>query len=203
LFLTFEGPDGAGKTTQIALLADALREAGHTVTQTREPGGDAVGERVRELLLQEDVGVEAELLLFAAARARNVQTVVRPALEAGHIVLCDRYTDSTIAYQGYGRGLPLDLIARINDFATGGLKPDKTFLMDLPPAEGLARQNRTEQNRLDRESLAFHERVRDGFLATARVEPERVILLNASRPAPTIAADLRNTVFALFESEKP
>jgi dTMP kinase len=198
LFLTFEGADGAGKTTQISLIADALHAAGHAVTRTREPGGDSVGERVRELLLQEDVGVEAELLLFAAARARNVQTVVRPALTAGRIVLCDRYTDSTIAYQGYGRGLPLDLIARINDFASGGLRPDRTFLLDLPPAEGLARQSRADQNRLDRESLAFHQRVRDGFLAIARAEPERVLLLDASRPAPEIAADLRAAIFALL-----
>jgi dTMP kinase len=198
LFLTFEGADGAGKTTQIGLIADALHAAGHAVTRTREPGGDSVGERVRELLLHEDVGVEAELLLFAAARARNVQTVVRPALTAGRIVLCDRYTDSTVAYQGYGRGLPLDLIARINDFATGGLRPDRTFLLDLPPAEGLARQSRADQNRLDRESLAFYQRVRDGFLAIARAEPERVLLLDASRPAPEIAADLRAAVFALL-----
>jgi dTMP kinase len=198
LFLTFEGPEGAGKTTQIGLLADALRKAGHTVTRTREPGGDAVGERVRELLLKEEVGAEAELLLFAAARARNVQTVVRPALAAGHIVLCDRYTDSTTAYQGYGRGLPLDLIERINDFATGGQRPDRTFLLDLPPAEGLARQSRSDQDRLDRESLAFHERVRDGFLALARAEPDRILLLDATRPAPEIAADLRTAVFALL-----
>jgi dTMP kinase len=199
LFLTFEGPEGAGKTTQIGLLADALREMGHLVTRTREPGGDVVGERVRELLLHEDVGVEAELLLFAAARARNVHSVVRPALAAGHVVLCDRYTDSTVAYQGYGRGLSLDLIARINDFATGGLRPDRTFLFDLPPAEGLARQSRADQNRLDRESLAFHERVRDGFLAIARTEPGRVILLNASRSVPEIAADLHAAVVTLLQ----
>jgi dTMP kinase len=123
---------------------------------------------------------------------------VRPALTAGRIVLCDRYTDSTVAYQGYGRGLPLDLIARINDFASGGLRPDRTFLLDLPPAEGLARQSRADQNRLDRDSLAFHQRVRDGFLAIARAEPERVLLLDASRPAPEIAADLRAAIFALL-----
>ena len=198
LFLTFEGPEGAGKTTQIGLLADALRDAGHTVTRTREPGGDAVGERVRELLLKEEVGAEAELLLFAAARARNVQTVVRPALAAGHIVLCDRYTDSTVAYQGYGRGLPFDLIERINDFATDGLRPDRTFLLDLPPAEGLARQSRSDQDRLDRESLAFHERVHDGFLALARAEPNRIVLLDATRAAAEIAADLRAVVFTLL-----
>ena len=197
-FVTFEGPEGAGKTTQIARLESVLRGRGHTVLRTREPGGDAVGERVRELLLHVDGGAmlsaEAELLLFEAARAQNVLGVVRPALDAGHVVLCDRFTDSTLAYQGYGRGLSLDFIREANAFAAGGLLPDRTILLDLPPADGLARQTRAEQNRLDRESLAFHERVRAGFLETAAREPERLVIVDAARPTDVVFADILNAV---------
>ena len=194
LFLTFEGPEGAGKTTQIGLLENALRAAGRDVTRTREPGGDPVGERVRDLLLNGSPGPEAELLLFAAARAQNVREVVRPALKAGHIVLCDRFTDSTIAYQGWARGLDLEFIARVNAFATGNLVPDKTFLLDLPAAQGLARRQRGEQNRLDRESLTFHEKVRAGFLAIAAQEPERIVILDAFQSVETVAAALAAAV---------
>jgi dTMP kinase len=198
LFLTFEGPDGGGKTTQITRLAERLTAQGYTVTRTREPGGDVVGEKVRNLLLHGDVSPEAELLLFAAARAQNVEAVVRPAIDAGHIVLCDRFTDSTIAYQGHGRGLPLDLIARLNAFATRGLTPHRTFLLDLPPATGLSRQKAGEQDRLDRETLAFHERVRTGFLQTAKAEPDRVTVLDAARPAGQIADLLWDSVHPLL-----
>lgn len=187
LFVTFEGPEGAGKTTQIGLLVHALQNAGRTVTRTREPGGDVVGERVRDLLLHASVGAEAELLLFAAARAQNVQTVVRPALQKGDMVLCDRYTDSTLAYQGAGRGLNGNFIARVNAFATGGLVPDVTLLLDLPPSVGLARQTAAEQNRLDREALAFHERVRAAFLDLHEKEPGRIVLVNAALPVPDVA----------------
>ena len=201
LFLTFEGPDGAGKTTQIARLEAALAAHGHAVTRTREPGGDAVGERVRDLLLHAgpgDVGAGAELLLFAAARAQNVASVVRPALAAGRVVLCDRFTDSTLAYQGAGRGLPGDVIGTLNAFATDGLVPDRTFLLDLPPALGLARQRAGEQNRLDRENLAFHERVRAAFLAIAAREPGRVVVLDATRTPDAVFADLLATVTDLL-----
>ena len=193
-FITFEGPEGAGKTTQISLLADALQNANRTVTRTREPGGDPVGERVRELLLHGTVGAEAELLLFAAARAQNVQTVVRPALLRGDVVLCDRYTDSTLAYQGAGRNLDAEFIARVNQFATSGLVPDLTLLLDLPPADGLARQARSEQNRLDREALAFHERVRAAFLAVQQAEPRRIFLIDAAQPVPDVARAIWQTV---------
>ena len=196
-FVTFEGPEGAGKTTQIARLETVLRARGHTVLRTREPGGDPVGERVRELLLHvggATLSAEAELLLFEAARAQNVSGLVRPALDAGHVVLCDRFTDSTLAYQGYGRGLSLDFIREANAFATGGLTPDRTILLDLPPADGLARQTRAEQNRLDRESLAFHERVRAGFLEVAAREPKRVVVVDAARPADAVFADLLNAL---------
>lgn len=202
LFLTFEGPEGAGKTTQIGLLEAVLKQAGFAVTRTREPGGDTVGERVRDLLLHGAVGPQAELLLFAAARAQNVQTVVLPALEAGQIVLCDRFTDSTLAYQGAGRGLDAVFIREVNRFATGGLVPDRTFLLDLPPADGLARQMREEQNRLDREALTFHERVRATFLQIATSEPERVVVVNASRSMNLVAAELQTSVFALLETRQ-
>jgi dTMP kinase len=201
LFLTFEGPEGAGKTTQIARLEAALAARGHAVTRTREPGGDAVGERVRDLLLHAgpgSVGAEAELLLFAAARAQNVAGVIRPALAAGHVVLCDRFTDSTLAYQGAGRGLPGDVIGTLNAFATGGLVPERTFLLDLAPALGLARQRAGEQNRLDRENLAFHERVRAAFLAIAAREPGRVVVLDATRAPDAVFAALLATVTDLL-----
>ena len=201
-FVTFEGPDGCGKTTQIGLLEAALTAGGHAVTRTREPGGDPVGERVRDLLLSASgntLSAEAELLLFAAARVQNVCGVVRPALAAGHVVLCDRFTDSTVAYQGHGRGLPLDIIAAINAFATGGLVPDRTFLLDLPPAAGLARRSRGEWNRLDRESLAFHERVRAGFLETAAGAPERIVVLDAARPLDVVAHDILASVLVLID----
>ena len=203
VFLTFEGPDGGGKTTQITRLAERLAALGYTVTRTREPGGDRVGEKVRDLLLHGDVSPEAELFLFAAARAQNVEVVVRPALDARHIVLCDRFIDSTIAYQGHGRGLPLDLIARLNAFATRGLIPHRTFLLDLPPAAGLSRQRRSEQDRLDLEALDFHERVRDGFLQTAQAEPERFVVLDALRPVSEIADLLWANIEPLLPALSP
>jgi len=203
LFLTFEGPEGAGKTTQISLLEKVLRQAGYGVTRTREPGGDLVGERVRDVVLNAPAGsvtAEAELFLMAAARAQNVQAVVRPALERGDIVLCDRFTDSTLAYQGYGRGLPQEALAPVNRLATGGLVPDRTFLLDLPPALGLSRQNAEKQDRLDKEGLTFHERVRNGFLAVAANEPDRFVVIDATRPVGEIAATLHDAVWSLLSS---
>jgi dTMP kinase len=196
-FITFEGPEGAGKTTQIALLETALRARGFAVTRTREPGGDRVGERVRDLLLHAGMSAEAEMFLFAAARAQNVQEVVRPALAAGHVVLCDRYTDSTLAYQGYGRGLPVDFLDTVNAFATGGLVPVCTILLDLAPGVGLARQQAEEQNRLDREALTFHERVRDGFLNIARQHPARFVVIDAAGRVADVADAVQRAVFAL------
>ncbi len=190
LFLTLEGPEGAGKTTQLGRLLTRLEARGHEVLRTREPGGDSVGERVRELLLSTEMTREAELLLFAAARAQNVASVVRPALAAGKIVLCDRFTDSSLAYQGYARGLPLDAIRAVNTFATGGLTPTRTFLFDLPAAAGLARRHAGETNRLDHESLAFHTKVRDGFLALAAAEPGRWVVLDASQSEDAVAEAL-------------
>jgi dTMP kinase len=201
VFLTFEGPEGAGKTTQITRLADALTGRGYSVTRTREPGGDPIGERVRALLLDGSASPIpiAEMLLFAAARAQNVRSLIRPALESGHVVLCDRFTDSTLAYQGYGRGLSLDAIHAVNAVATDGLVPLKTFLLDLPPQIGLARQAPDEQDRLDRETLAFHERVRAGFLAVAATEPERFVVLDATQSPDELFAELLAALLPLLQ----
>jgi len=195
VFLTFEGPDGAGKTTQLGLLEQALTGRGYAVVRTREPGGDAVGEQVRRMLLdREAMTPEAEFLLFAASRAQNVAEVIVPALEAGKIVLCDRFTDSSLAYQGYGRGLSRELIRAANAFATRGLTPDKTFLLDVPVQIGKARRAAGETNRLDREAEAFHARVREGYLAVAAAEPERIVTLDGTQPVDVVYTALWDAI---------
>lgn len=180
LFVTFEGVEGAGKTTQIALLKAALERDGRRVCVTREPGGDAVAEGVRQLLLSQEMSPRAELLLFLASRAQNVERVIKPELEQGAVVLCDRFIDSSVAYQGVARGLGRDTVAELNEFATGGLLPDITFLLDLDPQTGLMRQ--TDRNRMEEESLAFHLRVRQGYLQEAERSPNRFCVLDASLP---------------------
>src|SRR5579871_374931 len=186
LFITFEGVEGAGKTTQIGLLRHALEREGHTVCVTREPGGDAVAEGVRRLVLLSEMTPRAELLLFLASRAQNVETVIRPALTAGQIVLCDRYIDSSLAYQGCARGLGRDVVAPLNAFAINGVVPDLTILLDLPPEIGLARQNET--NRMEAEKLEFHERVRKGFLTEAQNDSSLFCVLDAIEPVATLQA---------------
>ena len=197
IFFTFEGPDGAGKTTQIARLERALTEHGYETLRTREPGGDFVGEQVRQLLLDRSAMTsEAEFLLFAASRAQNVAQVVRLALEAGKIVLCDRFTDSSLAYQGFARGLPVEFIRAANAFATRGLTPDKTFLLDVPVEIGKARRSTGETNRLDREAEAFHQRVREGYLAVAAEEPERFVILDGTQSEDAVFTQLWTAVQA-------
>ena len=181
LFVTFEGVEGAGKTTQIRLLREALEAEGVDVCVTREPGGDAVAEGVRSLLLREEIVPRAELLLFLASRAQNVEKVIRPHLAAGGVVLCDRYIDSSVAYQGVARGLGREQVEHLNVFATHDLLPDITFLLDLPPEIGLARQK--ELNRMEQESLAFHQRVREGFLQSAANNVARFCVLDALQDA--------------------
>jgi len=179
LFVTFEGPEGGGKSTQIRLLADWLRAAGRMVMTTREPGGTRIGDAIRGVLLDPghvEMRPEAEILLFSAARAQLVGEVIRPHLARGGVVLCDRFADSTLAYQGYGRELDLDALRQITGFATGWLTPDLTFCLDLPVVDGLRRKqggDLAEWNRMEREELAFHERVRAGYLALAAAEPEQ------------------------------
>ncbi len=191
VFLTFEGPDGAGKTTQIQRLAERLTAQGCTVVRTREPGGDSVGETVRSLLLGTSMTPEAEFLLFAAARAQNVAEVVEPALAAGHVVLCDRFIDSSVAYQGYARGLSLDFIRAANTFATKGRVPDATFLLDLPVTVGKARRDSEgDGNRLDNEALDFHTKVRTGFLDAAAAAPDRFRVIDANRDIDSVFGSL-------------
>jgi len=191
-FITFEGGEGSGKSTQIERIAARLRERGHEPVRTREPGGTAFAEVVRALLLDpaHQPSAESEALLMEAARADVVYRVIRPALEAGRVVLCDRYDDSTLAYQGGGRGLDREWLAGMNRFATGGLIPDLTLLFDVPPREGLSRRRGGGgANRLDLESAAFHERVRVAYLELARAEPGRIVVIDASRPPDAIFED--------------
>ena len=202
LFITFEGPEGSGKTTQIQLLAAWLRAQGQAVLATREPGGTAIGDRVRAILLDtihQEMQPQAEILLFSAARAQVVGQIIRPHLARGGVILCDRYADSTLAYQGYGRHLDLATLRLITDFATGGLRPDLTFCLDLPVEVGLRRKRvgaGEEWNRMEQETLAFHERVRRGYLDMAQAEPARWRLLDATQPVEALQATLRMEVAA-------
>jgi len=201
-FITFEGGEGSGKSTQIALLASALRDVGETVLTVREPGSSAVGESIRATLLDPAnaaMSDRAEILLYEAARAQVVDEVIRPALEAGTVVLADRYFDSTTAYQGYGRGLNLDEIAQLNSFAVGGLVPDRTVVLDIPADEGLGRALSTGQpDRVEQQALAFHERVREGFLEIALTEPGRVRVVDAVQDVDAVFAEVLFAVEDLF-----
>ena len=202
LFLTFEGPEGAGKSTQLAALVRHLHGAGRAVTETREPGGTLLGTQVRRVVLDPELemGPLPEFLLYSASRAQLVTEVIRPALARGEAVVCDRYADSTLAYQGYGRGLDLDFLSRVTAEATGGLVPDLTVLLDLDPALGLARAaRRGRPDRLEGADLAFHTRVRTGFLALATAEPGRFVVLDATRPV----AELSTEIWAAVEARLP
>lgn len=191
-FITFEGSEGGGKTTQVALLAEALRARGHDVVETREPGGTPTGRTLRQLLLRPSTGQptdtlapRAELLLMLADRAQHIHEVILPGLHAGRIVVCDRYADSTTAYQGYGRGFELAEIARLNAFVCDACQPQLTFVLDLPVAVGMQRAHERRGtaavDHFEAASVSFHERVREGFLAIARAEPERVCLIDAAQ----------------------
>lgn len=205
MFITFEGPEGAGKTTQVRLLAEALRESGRKALVTFEPGGTPLGDALRSLLLTPDparpVTPSAEVLLFAAARAQLVDEVIKPALERGEIVVCDRFADSTWAYQVSGRGLPADAVAWLGSFATAGIRPDLTFLLDLDVSTGLARKRGGPVDRLEREEQAFHERVRAGYLALAEREDGRFVVLDATRAARDLAAVIRARVLGQLERD--
>lgn len=194
MFISFEGPDGSGKTSQIPRLAASLREAGLDVLTTREPGGTQVGDQIRQVLF--DLGNKgmhprSEILLFQASRAQIVEEVIKPALAAGKLVLCDRYADSTLAYQGYGHGTDLALLEEIVKFATGGLKPALTLFLDISVEEGLRRRNEGgDWNRLDDYDLDFHQRVRAGYHKLIAAEPQRWVSVDAARSQAEIAADL-------------
>ena len=205
MFVTLEGIEGTGKSTQIGRLARALAEDGRRVTLTREPGGCALGQTLRAILLStetRDLADRAELFLYLADRAQHVDTVIRPALAAGQVVVCDRYADSTVAYQGFGRGLSVELLTRLNAVATDGARPDLTVLLDLDPETGLtrARARNAAQNaaasegRFEAEALAFHARVRQGYLELAAREPDRFVTIDASRAIDVVAREVIEAV---------
>lgn len=188
MFITFEGIDGSGKSTQIQLLKQWLESIHHSVTVLREPGGNSVSEQIRQLLLdsKEHIDPRCELLLFTAARAQLVSKVIRPALNEGHIVICDRYIDSSVAYQGYGRGLPIKDIEHINDFATAGLIPDITFIFDLPVDDAAKRagfrssDTQTKPDRMEQSGDAFFERTKQGYLNIAHNAERKIFIINAN-----------------------
>jgi dTMP kinase len=207
--ITFEGGEGSGKTTQIRLASDWLGESGISALATAEPGGTPLGQRIRQMLLKRqtcDMGAEAELLLFAADRAQHVREVILPALEAGRWVLCDRFTDATLAYQGFGRGLDVAFIRTLNDLAACSLKPDLTLLFDLPVKAGLERAGiraagsrpESAEDRFEREKKAFHERIREGYLALASAEPERFRIIDGIADIESVQREVRRHLSALL-----
>lgn len=201
MFITFEGSEGSGKSTQINMLAAYLGQQGYEVLVTREPGGTHIGEQVRQCLhdvKNKEMTAAAEVLLYSASRSQLVREVIVPALENGVIVISDRYADSTMAYQGYGRQLDLDALGIITHFATGGLKPDLTILFDIDVEEGLSRRSvgGEEMNRMDLQEIAFYKKVRDGYIELVKQEPERWVIVDAGRPPDEIQNDVRLSVEA-------
>lgn len=208
LFITFEGGEGAGKSTQIRTLASALEEFGREVLVTREPGGSPGAEAVRHVLLSgaaEPLGPEMEAILFAAARSDHVEQVIRPALERGLVVLCDRFMDSSRVYQGVTGGLDPEFMRSLEAVAINGMIPDLTIILDLDPEEGLrratARRGDDSADRFEKETLAIHRRRREAFLSIARDEPDRCVVIDAGRPADDVAADIAAAVFTLLDGE--
>ncbi len=207
MFITLEGPDGSGKTTQAHLLAEWLREQGYDVVLSREPGGTDIGDQIRAVLHDPHntaMDARTEILLYSASRAQHVAQRIRPELAAGNIVISDRYADSTLAYQGYGRGLDLETLQTITAFATGGLTPDLTLCLDIMAQEGLQRRllGGDEWNRLDAERLEFHQRVRAGYLELVSLEPGRWVVVDAARPVEEVQAKVRALVQARLDRVK-
>lgn len=199
LFITFEGPDGCGKTTQMKLLAEYFEKKGKEVVLTREPGGKGLGEKVREILLNYDgeVSDRCESFLFLADRAQNIDIIVNPAVKEGKIVLCDRHIDSTVAYQGYGRGLNIDRINMLNTLATNGKKPDLTLVFDVDVETSMKRVGK-EKDRMESAGIDFHNRVRKGYLELAKQEPKRIKVLDATKSIEEIHKDVINILAEVF-----
>lgn len=203
-FVTFEGGDGTGKTTQVRALESYLSAQGRACVVTREPGGTSLGKLIRQVLLRSDghaIAPSAELFLYLADRAQHVNEIIAPALGGNRIVLCDRFTDSTLAYQGYGRGIDLRQLQQLNSIAVAGVRPDLTLLLDCPVALGLARTRERQtppdqprEDRFEREDLQFHEKVRAGFLALAAAEPKRFRVIDASRSAEDVTLAIRKII---------
>ncbi|MEK6588020.1 MAG: dTMP kinase [Chloroflexota bacterium] len=197
-FISIEGPDGSGKSTQARLLADHLKDQRDDVLFTREPGGTEIGDQIRHVLMALDnkrMSPETEFLLFSASRAQLVRAVIQPHLARGGVVVCDRFYDSSLAYQGYGHQLNLDQLRSVTQFVTGGLVPDLTLLLDLPSEAGLERRKIAGRwNRLDDYDLAFHKRVRDGYLRLAQADPERWVVIDATRSEEEIQGRMREAV---------
>ncbi|MGA2716908.1 MAG: dTMP kinase [Bryobacteraceae bacterium] len=207
-FITFEGIDGSGKTTQFRMLGSWLRDRGKEVIETVEPGGTAIGQQIRKILLDPaNAGIQprAELLLYFASRAQNVDQVIRPGLDSGRIVLCDRFTDSTLVYQGSGRGIDTNVVLDLDRIACRGLKPDLTFLIDIDLETSLARAKRRNdrigqsESRIDEESVAFHERVRQGYLALAESEPDRFVVIDGRGAIGEVGALIREAALGALQ----
>lgn len=199
MFITLEGPDGSGKSSQMNPLAEYLRQKGYDVLETREPGGTEIGDQVRKVIMDlknKSMFPASEILLFQASRAQLVREVIRPAVAAGRVVLCDRYADSTLAYQGYGHQTDLEHLKRIVDFATGGLKPDLTLYLDIDAEEGLRRRSDGdgEWNRMDDYEVEFHKRVRAGYHEMIAAEPDRWVEIDGAQPPEEVQKALQKTV---------
>jgi len=202
LFIVFEGGEGCGKSTQARLLHNALEYRTIPAVLTHEPGGTPLGDRIRKILkVKRDFNIspQAELLLFAACRAQLIGDVILPSLDAGTSMICDRFSGSTLAYQGYGRGLTTELIESINNAATGGLKPDLVFLLDLDPVAGLRRKRNKEDDRFEAEDIAFHRRVRDGYLELAGLDPGHWIVLEAQQPIEQLGKIILDHVLSTLD----
>lgn len=205
MFITLEGPEGSGKSSQLPDLAEFLRGQGWDVLTTREPGGTPIGDQIRQILMRldnQELHPRTEILLFLASRAQLVEQVIKPALREGKLVLCDRFGDSTLAYQGYGHGLNLDTLRTMLDFATDKLKPDLTLLLDVDVETGLQRKRKEDEwNRLDAYELAFHQRVRDGYHELCRQEPERWRVIDAMQPKEAVQIALRQAVMQFLQEK--
>ena len=204
MFITLEGPEGSGKSSQMPALADYLRDTGYDVVVTREPGGTFVGDQIREVLMNlENVAIlpRTEILLFLAARAQHVEELIKPALAEGKIVICDRYGDSTLAYQGYGHQEDVETLRQLLKFSTDGLKPDLTLLIDIPVKIGFERkrENNSEWNRLDAYAEAFHNRVRQGYFMLVEEDPQRWVIIDGNQDKEKVQAAMREVVIKRLE----